>query len=84
VLLDLKMPAYFAAAEDEEGIELLRIIRRGQEKEREEKLPVIILTKTDNPENRRLCRQLEANLFLSKPPDAGELKKQIRHLISNT
>lgn len=77
VLLDLNMPSFFADTDEREGIEVLEIIRKKWGKG----LPVIILTRMDDDETRRECRNLLADAFYGKPPEMDSLRKTIAELL---
>ncbi len=57
VFLDLKLPAV-------NGIELLRHIRTS---ENLQKLPVIVMTSSNNPKDLEECRRLKATSYVPKP-----------------
>jgi CheY-like chemotaxis protein len=70
VMLDLQMPRVG-------GISLLARIRElfGQER-----LPVIILSSSDNPGDIAACRDLGITAYLSKPLDLGTLQEALAPL----
>ena len=63
VLLDLRLPKI-------DGIEVLQQLRND---ERTRTLPVIILTSSEDPHDKKLCTELGALAFLSKPLEANFL-----------
>jgi len=71
------MPSFYADTDDREGIKVLEIIRKKWGKE----LPIIIVTKTDDEETRRECKNLLANAFYAKPPEVNTLRKKIEELL---
>lgn len=81
VILDLVMPAHYAEEDEDEGIEVLRLIREHWVTECEYKIPVIVLTKVDTERNKKICLKLSADAFLVKPPDIEELKKEINEIL---
>ena len=81
VILDLHMPSDFAEEDDDEGIEVLKIIRSRWGSEEGKRIPVIILTKTDAEKNRTRCREFLADAFFRKPPEISALGLTIRRLL---
>lgn len=81
VILDLVMPAHYAEEDEEEGIEVLRLIREKWGVGRERKIPVIILTKMDTEQNKKICFKLNASAFLTKPPDVEVLKEEMNEIL---
>lgn len=57
ILLDLRMPVM-------DGFETLKKIRHNKKLE---KIPVIIFSTTDNPEEVRECYKIGCNLYINKP-----------------
>ena len=82
VILDLAMPAFFASDDEKEGIEVLRKIKANSGIENEKKIPVVILTKMNTPENRKICLELKADGFFTKPPVIEVLNNKIDKLLS--
>lgn len=76
LILDLKMPAYFARNCEDEGIEVLRKIRNQKNKIRPD-IPVFILTGDNSEERANLCKRMNANAYFIKPPKIQLLKKCI-------
>jgi two-component system, response regulator len=70
VLLDLKLPKV-------DGLEVLKRIR---ENERTKLLPVVILTSSNQDEDRIEGYQLGANSFVRKPVVFDEFAAAVRHL----
>ncbi len=67
VLLDINLPI-------KNGVEVLRFIRNQQGIS---DLPVIILTTSSSPNDKEAVRNLNANMFISKPLDMYEYEKII-------
>jgi CheY-like chemotaxis protein len=70
VLLDIRMPKV-------DGIEVLRRLK-GDEKLR--KVPVIMLTTTDDAREVDRCHQLGCNVYIQKPVDYDKFAEAIRRL----
>ncbi len=70
VLLDIRLPKV-------DGIEVLRQIKRHPELC---KLPVIMLTTTDDSREVDLCHQLGCSVYLQKPVDSEKFAEAIRRL----
>jgi len=70
LLLDIRMPKV-------DGIEVLRQIKQDDELR---KLPVIIITTTDNPDEIDLCHQLGCNSYIKKPIQHDSFIQAIRQL----
>ncbi len=70
VLLDIRMPKV-------DGIEVLRRLK-GDPKLR--KLPVIMLTTTDDSREVELCHELGCNVYIQKPVDYDKFAEAIRRL----
>ena len=70
VVLDLNLP-------DIDGFEILR---RLKEDEVTRKMPVIVLTTTDNPKDIDRCYALGCNVFMIKPVGYDEFSEAIRKL----
>ncbi len=70
ILLDLKLPRI-------EGLEVLRQLRAG---ERTKLLPVVILTSSNEEQDRLNGYHLGANSFVRKPVDFGEFIDAVRTL----
>ena len=73
ILLDLVMPAHFAADPEREGMEFLKRLKGGDAS----KIPVIVLTKMDSDDVRKECLTLGAEGFFQKPPFMKELVERI-------
>lgn len=71
LLLDLNMP-------EVSGLDILQLIRSDDDLKQ---LPVIVLTSSDNPENKFKALKLGATDFLSKPVHAGELALRMRNTL---
>ena len=70
VLLDIRMPKV-------DGIEVLRRIKADAELR---KLPVIMLTTTDDAREVERCHQLGCNVYIQKPIDYDKFTEAIRRL----
>jgi CheY-like chemotaxis protein len=70
VLLDIRMPKV-------DGIEVLRQLKAN---ERLSKLPVIMLTTTDDLREVERCYQLGCNVYIQKPVDYERFAEAIRRL----
>ena len=70
VLLDIRMPKV-------DGIEVLRRIKEDQELR---KLPVIMLTTTDDMREVQRCHELGCNVYIQKPVDYDRFAEAIRRL----
>ncbi|HWI62726.1 MAG TPA: response regulator [Symbiobacteriaceae bacterium] len=71
VLLDLKLPKL-------NGLEVLERIRHD---DRTRRLPVVVLTSSDNPEDMRESYRLGANSFVKKPADFRDFIDAIYQVI---
>jgi CheY-like chemotaxis protein len=65
LILDLRLPKT-------DGLKVFAELRR---QERTRALPVLILTSSDDPEDREACFKLGAIAYLIKPLEFGELKQ---------
>lgn len=72
MLLDLDMP-------EVDGFQVLKAVRSN---DRYQYLPVIILTASEDPENKLRALELGATDFLSKPVDPSELALRVRNTLS--
>lgn len=70
VLLDIRMPKV-------DGIEVLRRLKGDPELK---KLPVIMLTTTDDAREVERCHQLGCNVYIQKPVDYDRFAEAIRRL----
>jgi len=70
ILLDLKLPRL-------SGVEVLQQLRAN---ERTRLLPVVILTSSDDSQDRLRCYQVGANSFVRKPVDCAEFAETIARL----
>jgi Response regulator containing CheY-like receiver, AAA-type ATPase, and DNA-binding domains len=70
VLLDIRMPKV-------DGIEVLRRLKSDPELH---KLPVIMLTTTDDAREVERCHQLGCNVYIQKPVDYEKFAEAIRRL----
>jgi CheY-like chemotaxis protein len=70
LLLDIRMPKV-------DGVEVLRRIKADPELK---KLPVIMLTTTDDPREVERCHSLGCNAYLQKPVDYDKFSAAVRSL----
>jgi CheY-like chemotaxis protein len=70
LLLDIKMP----------GIDGVEVLRRIKEDAELQKMPVIILTTTDDPREVEKCHALGCNNYITKPVDYKEFVDAIQKL----
>jgi len=70
LLLDIRMPKV-------DGIEVLRQIKQDK---RFQKMPVIMLTTTDNPQEIDRCYELGCNVYITKPVDYEKFMEAINRL----
>lgn len=70
ILLDIRMPKV-------DGIEVLRRLKADPELK---KLPVIMLTTTDDAREVERCHQLGCNVYIQKPVDYDKFAEAIRRL----
>lgn len=70
LLLDLKMPKV-------DGVEVLRQVKEDPELR---KIPVTIITTTDNPREVEKCHELGCSSYITKPIDYDKFVKAIRIL----
>jgi CheY-like chemotaxis protein len=70
LLLDIRMPKV-------DGVEVLEKMKRDEELR---KIPVIILTTTDDPREVERCYGLGANLYITKPTDYNKFMDTIERL----
>jgi CheY-like chemotaxis protein len=70
LLLDIRMPKV-------DGVEVLEKMKRDEELR---KIPVIMLTTTDDPREVDRCYALGANLYISKPTDYNKFMDTIERL----
>lgn len=70
VLLDINMPQI-------DGVEVLRRIKADPVRK---KIPVIMLTTTDNPREVERCYELGCSIYITKPVDPGRFIEAISRL----
>ena len=70
LLLDIRMPKI-------DGIEVLKRVKKDKELK---KLPVIIITTTDSPEEIELSHSLGCNNYITKPIDYNQFVKVIKQV----
>jgi CheY-like chemotaxis protein len=70
VLLDVRMPKV-------EGVEVLRRLKADPELR---KMPVVVLTTTDDAREVERCHQLGCNVYIQKPVDYDKFAEAIRRL----
>ncbi|MEE9457681.1 MAG: response regulator [bacterium] len=70
VLLDLRLPR----------IDGYRVLERMKADERAKKIPVVVLTTTDDPREVERCYDLGCNVFITKPVDYDRFAEAVRNL----
>ena len=70
LLLDIKMPGI-------NGLEVLRRLKKDRELQ---KMPVIMITTTDNPEEIEKCHKIGCSSYITKPVDYEKFIEAIRQL----
>jgi CheY-like chemotaxis protein len=70
VLLDLNLP----------GLDGYQVLRRMKAEERTRRIPVIILTTTDDEREVSRCYDLGCNVYLTKPVDYEQFSEAVRQL----
>lgn len=70
ILLDLNLPVL-------NGYQVLRIVKQD---ERTKRLPVVILTTTDNPQEVERCYELGCNMYIAKPVGYDQFSDAIQRL----
>jgi CheY-like chemotaxis protein len=70
ILLDLNLPVL-------SGYQVLKIIKND---ERTKKIPVVVLTTTDNPHEVSRCYELGCNMYVTKPIEYEQFSDMIQRL----
>lgn len=70
ILLDLNLPVL-------DGYQVLKIIKKD---ERTKRIPIVMLTTTDNPSEVTRCYELGCNVYITKPVEYEAFSKAIQHL----
>ncbi len=70
VMLDLNMPV----------LDGYQVLERMKNDERTKRIPVVILTTTDDPREVRRCYELGCNVYITKPVDYEQFSDAIRKL----
>jgi CheY-like chemotaxis protein len=70
ILLDLNLPVL-------SGYQVLKIIKND---ERTKKIPVVVLTTTDNPHEVARCYELGCNMYVTKPIEYEQFSDMIQRL----
>ncbi|OGW39647.1 MAG: hypothetical protein A2Y97_02840 [Nitrospirae bacterium RBG_13_39_12] len=70
VLLDLNLPVL-------DGYQVLKLIK---ENEQTKRIPIVILTTTDNPHEVSKCYELGCNVYITKPVEYEQFSEAIRNL----
>jgi len=70
LLLDIRMPKI-------DGVDVLRLVKADSELR---KMPVIMITTTDDPREVEKCHQLGCNNYITKPVDYEKFVEAIRQL----
>jgi CheY-like chemotaxis protein len=68
ILLDLNLPVL-------DGYQVLKLIK---EDERTKRIPVVVLTTTDNPYDISKCYELGCNVYITKPVEYEKFSEAIR------
>ncbi len=71
VLLDINMPGEL------DGVEVLRRIKASPEKRR---IPIVMLTTTDDPREVDRCYELGCNVYMTKPVDPSAFIESVNRL----
>ena len=70
VMLDLNMPV----------LDGYQVLERMKNDERSKRIPVVVLTTTDDPREVRRCYELGCNIYITKPVDYDQFCDAIRKL----
>jgi CheY-like chemotaxis protein len=70
VMLDLNMPV----------LDGYQVLERMKNDKRTKRIPVVILTTTDDPREVRRCYELGCNVYITKPVDYEQFSEAIRKL----
>jgi CheY-like chemotaxis protein len=70
ILLDLHMPV----------LDGYQVLARVKADERTRRIPVVILTTTDNPQEISRCYELGCNIYVTKPVEYEQFSEAIRNL----
>lgn len=70
ILLDLNLPVL-------DGYQVLKVIKND---DRTKRIPVAVLTTTDNPDEIRRCYELGCNVYITKPVEYEQFSEAIRKL----
>jgi CheY-like chemotaxis protein len=70
VMLDLNMPV----------LDGYQVLERMKKDERTKRIPVVILTTTDDPREVKRCYELGCNVYITKPVDYDQFCEAIRKL----
>ncbi|MEK6700112.1 MAG: response regulator [Nitrospirota bacterium] len=70
ILLDLNLPVL-------DGYQVLKIIKND---ERTKRIPIVVLTTTDNPHEVARCYELGCNVYITKPVEYAQFSDAIRTL----
>jgi CheY-like chemotaxis protein len=70
ILLDLNLPSL-------SGYQVLQIVKND---ERTKKIPVVVLTTTDNPQEVERCYELGCNMYITKPVEYEQFSDTIQRL----
>lgn len=70
VLLDLNLPI----------VDGYQVLQRIKGDERTKRIPVVILTTTEDPREVQRCYELGCNVYVTKPVDYGQFSEAIRKL----
>jgi CheY-like chemotaxis protein len=70
VMLDLSMPV----------LDGYQVLERMKNDERSKRIPVVVLTTTDDPREVKKCYELGCNVYITKPVDYDQFSDAIRKL----
>ena len=70
IMLDLNLPIL-------DGYDILKILKTNK---KTKKIPIIVLTTTERPEEIKRCYELGANIYLTKPIDYKKFIESIKTL----
>jgi CheY-like chemotaxis protein len=70
ILLDLNLPSL-------SGYQVLQLLKKD---ERTKKIPVVVLTTTDNPQEVARCYELGCNVYITKPVEYDQFSDTIQRL----
>ena len=78
IILDLYLPPFLAKTEENEGFELLSLLKEKRARD----IPVVVLSNLSREEAEVECLQRKASVYLQKPCPAKEIMKHLNNLTS--